>query len=321
MAAVIVELITELPDFDLESVAWAQRITGAALQARRPAWAATARAINACGLIMMGDRNLALREIVAAEEELAEEESWQRFTDPMGKPHGTGAAHNNLGCALQLLRCHEESAHHFDLAAAISTTRYGPELAEQILFDLYNRTSLYWQWALDEESLGKQDRAAALAALGVERLDDFRYRITSGQHETWSTAAQVLELGLNSILEPTKITQGHLNLLESITNSGERNTYLASPLLVTQARVARILGMPGVAVGAAETADWLLGRSDPFAVDATLREAAWAAPHRFKDVNPSQWRVQRDTERVALYEMLTDVGCSPFPSSGPSSPS
>ena len=316
MAAAVVELITELPDFDEESVVWAQRITDAALQARRFAWAATARAVNACGLLTIGERGLALREIVTAEVELATEESWHRFTDPPGKPHGTGAAHNNLGCALQLLRFYEEGAHHFERAADISMARYGPSLAEQILFDLYNRAALHLHWALDEESLGSHDHAFAIAQRGLERLEDFQVRITVGQQESWHTAALVLGIGLDSLLTPTAITASHLDQLESLAIGGGQSTFLAAPLLVCQARVARLLGESQVAIGAAETSDWLLGRTDPFAVDATTREAAWAAPERYPGFNPQGWRVQRDTERGAFYEMLAAAECSPFPVSG-----
>lgn len=315
MAAAVVELITELPDFDDESVIWAGRITDSALQARRLAWAATARAVNACGLLTVGQREHALREIVAAEVELAEEESWQRFTDPPGKPHGTGAAHNNLGCALHLMRCYEEGAHHFERASEISISRYGPDLAEQIVIDLFNRVALHLHWALDEESLGNHDRARKVAERGAERLEDFRVRSTSGQQKSWVTAASVLSIGLQTLLEPDAITPEHLDQLEAYVIDSGQGTYLASPILITQARVARILGNWQVAIGAAETSDWLLGRRDPFAVEATLREAALAAPHRYEGFNPAQWRIQRDTERAALYEMLAAAGCSPFPSS------
>lgn len=315
MAAAVIELITELPDFDSESVSWAQRITSAALQARRPAWAATARAVNACGLIAMGDREQALREIAAAEVELAQEESWNRFADPLGKPHATGAAHNNLGCALLLLRCYEEGAHHFDQAVAVSAERYGPDLAPQVLFDLYNRVMLHLYWAMDEESLGHGDRALEVAKRAVERLEDFQSRTISDNQGAWETAARVLAIGLDSILAPSSITSAHLHQLEEFAiGDGKQATYLASPILVIQARAARLLGEAQVAIGAAETADWLMGRTDPFTVDATLREAALAAPERYPTHDPTRWRLQRDTERHALYELLAAAGCSPFPS-------
>lgn len=313
MAAAVVELITELPDYDDESVEWAGRITEAALQARRLAWAATARAVNACGLLTFGQRDRALHEIVAAEVELAEEESWQRLTDPLGKPHGTGAAHNNLGCALQQLRCYEEAAHHFERAASISIARYGPDLGEQVLFDLYNRAMLYLCWALDEESLGNHNRALRVAARGLDRLEDFRVRVTAGQQESWQTASAILGIVLDTFLAPETISPGHLNQLDAGASDDGRGTYLAAPILIGQARVARLLGKPQVAIGAAETCDWLLGRTDPFAVDATLREAALAAPHRYPGLDPAAWRIQRDTERGALYEMLAAAECSPFP--------
>lgn len=314
MASAVVELITELPDYDQESVSWAQRITQAALQSGRPAWAATARAVNACGLVTIGQRDNALREVVAAEVELAQEESWVHFADPQGKPHGTGAAHNNLGCALLILRLHEEGAHHFDRAAEVSRDRYGPGLATQIIIDLYNCAMLHLCWALDEESLGQLDRAQTIAARGKALVEDLANCLMSGIDKSWRSAVEVLSTGLDTILAPATLNAAHLRRVESFAEEGWHDTYLASPILVTQARLARLLDEPHVAISAAETADWLLGRTDPFTVDATLREAASAAPEHYSGFDPTAWRFQRDTERGALYEMLAAAGCSPFPS-------
>lgn len=315
MAAALLELTTELPDFNDGSSVWASRIISTALKARRPAWAAAARAVNALGLLTIGERTRALHEIATAESELQAEHALSQPRDPMGKLHGTATAHGHLGSAWQHLRCYEEAAHHFACAAATSDARYGAVLSHQVLWDSYRRCVLHYSWALDLEALGDERNSVAVATVGRSQLDDLSERLDSESIHYWGLGLEVTGIGLTSILTPYLISDHHLHLLTSL-QSGDvyQPPFLTGTLLVTQARVARILGDRDVAIGAAETVEWLLGNTDAFYVDAAWREALITDPTRGQ-YDLDGWRDQRDRERLQVYALLSALDCSPFPTS------
>lgn len=312
LAAALLELTAELPDFNEDSTAWAQRIIATALRARRPAWAAAARSVNALGLLAIGDRRTCVRETAMAESELSTEDALSDPRDPIGKLHGTAIAHGHLGSVWQQLRCYGEATHHFAWAHTIASSRHGPLLSHQTLWDAYRLCTAYYCWALDAEALGMVDESIAAATRGQELLDELSERLDFDSVRFWGLGLEVTGVGLASVLKPEYISECHLDRLTEL-QSGEvsQPSFLTGSLLVTQARVARLLGQAEVAVGAAESAEWLVGAADAFTVDAAWREAILADTSR-QAPDPHIWSAQRDRERADIYALLSALDCSPF---------
>lgn len=309
MAAALTELLAALPNtgfagYAQEHQARADAIIEIALAARRPAWAAAARAIQGVGLVSLGRLEDALLEYETAEIELAEEIR-AGMIDPWGKPQGVAAGHNNLGYGYLLLQAYELAQPHLTSAMSISRWGYGPELSVQAQMDVFNLGELHLRWALVLEATGDQlacqrhldDVLDAAAALSRQPKGD--------PEGPWANAAAVLRCGAQSLTAPESLTSQDLAILMR-SSQGEEVTFLHNLGSCLLARAARLLDDPATAASAAGRVMSACEPYDPMLAYAAAREAALAEAGTTGNLAATHERLVRECqEREVQREQFT----------------
>lgn len=297
MAAALTELLAAMPDtgfagYTHEHREHAEAIMDIALAARRPAWAAAARAINGIGLVSMGRLEDGLQEFVTAEVELAQEIE-AGTQDPWGKPQGVAAGHNNLGYAYLLLQAFELAQPHLTDAMSISRWGYGPELSVQAEMDVFNLGELHLRWAIALDAAGERGLARAQIDGVLEATAALTRRSTYEPEGPWTEAAAVLECGARTVTSPWTITSGDLVMLRD-HSGGEDLTFLHNVACYLLSRVARLLGDATTAALAAARVGSVCASYDPMLSDAATREAALAKANSEGSLREVQQRLARE---------------------------
>ena len=282
MAAALTELLAAMPDtgfsgYTHEHREHAEAIMDIALAARRPAWAAAARAINGVGLVSMGRLEDGLQEFVTAEVELAREIE-AGTQDPWGKPQGVAAGHNNLGYAYLLLQAFELAQPHLTSAMSISRWGYGPELSVQAEMDVFNLGELHLRWAIALDAAGERGLARAQIDGVLEATAALTRRPGHEQGGPWADAATVLECGARSVAEPGSLDEVDLSMLRRFSD-GDELTFLHNLARCLLAMVASRLGEPDTAREAAKRVIVACASYDSLLTDCAGRANALAEAH------------------------------------------
>lgn len=280
MAAALTELLAELPNngfypYPIDSEERAAAIIDIALAARRPAWAAAVRGIQCAGLIAMGRREAGYAQLVLGEAELAAELA-RGGTDPLGKPQGIAAAHNNLGYAYLLMEAVELALPHLQQASAISRWGYGPALSVQAEMDVFNLGELHLRWALLHDAVGDAEACAAQAELAIDAAATLKGGSASEPDSPWVDAAGVLTTGARFLTDPDSVTAADLAALQRGTEPAEAS-FLRNLTWCLTARAARLLDDAVTARQAAMNLELHCSHFDPLLVRCARRDGDMAA--------------------------------------------
>ena len=304
--AALTEVLAAMPPtgfagYDEQHRAHTEAVIDIALAARRPAWAAAARAIQVVGLVSMGRMDDALGQLETAEVELAQEIA-AGTTDPWGKPQGVAAGHNNIGYAHLLLQSYELALPHLTSAMSISRWGYGPELLVQAEMDIFNLGELHLRWAILLETAGD----TADCQTHLDEVHDTVAALTrtpGGDPDgPWANAAAVLRSGLTSLNSPERLTSQDLSLLQH-SSQGEELTFLHNLAMCLLARASRFLGDPDTSAKAAEHVAAACASFDPMLTQAAARESALAQAAVRGDLEETSQQLmleshQREQDRV-----------------------
>lgn len=312
MASAMTELLADLPDngfypYPQELEDRAAAIIDIALAAGRPAWAAAVRGIQSAGITAMGRPDDAYGQLALGEAELAEEVA-RGGADPLGKPQGIAAAHNNLGYAYLLLEAFELALPHLLEASAISRWGYGPALSVQAEMDVFNLGELHLRWAMHLEANGEPGGCAEQAELAVDAAQTLTRGPTIPSDSPWADAAIVLTTGARLLTDPTSVSETDLEALQRPAQ-GDGASFLRSLTCCLEARAARLLGRSQAARHAADRLEAACSRFDPLLVRCAARDAELAEinePEAFARVTAAHHAeaLQNEQQRQAMLNTL-----------------
>lgn len=320
MAAAMTELLADLPEYGFypyptEAEQRASAIIDIALAAGRPAWSAAVRGIQSAGLIAMGRMEEGHEQLLLGEAELATEIA-RGGADPLGKPQGIAAAHNNLGYAFLLLQAFELALPHLQQATAISRWGYGPALSIQAEMDIFNLGELHLRWALLYDSLGEGERCAEQAELAVDSAQTLTGGSAGTSDSPWLDAALVLTSGARMLTEPTAVTTSDLASVQRPVQ-GDTASFLRNLSCCLEARAARLLGEADAAQRAADRVRAACSRFDPLLVRCATREAELATANdpdelaRLAAKNRDEALAQEQQRQALVADLRARIAATP----------